>query len=169
MPRVKGEGTQVSKMGYLGSRGDTGTAMAPLPHSQAATESPVLGAARPGTKPFLPAPATQRAAKGSSLLQNTPSLASHAPHCPQHWSCSCSHQSSWLESRRDITLLLGTSPCPSLTLLILWQRLLSLGGEEHIWLAVKAGEPGQHSEASSSTAWGCLDPCWGEQDTGSQL
>lgn len=37
--RVKGEGTQVSKMGYLGSRGDTGTATAPLPHSQAATES----------------------------------------------------------------------------------------------------------------------------------
>lgn len=65
------------------------------------------------------------------------SLASHAPHCPQHCSCSSSHQSS---------CLWGHHPGPSLTLLMLWQRLLSLEGEGcpkrvHVWLAGKAGEP----------------------------
>lgn len=139
-------GTQVSKMGNLGPGGDTGTVMASLPHFQAATESQVLGAARPGTKPSLPSLATQKAAKGSSLQQNTPSLASHVPHCPQHWSCSCSYQSSWLGSRRDINPALRDITLAPASPFILWQRPLSLGGEGcpewgHIWLAVKAGEP----------------------------
>lgn len=99
--RVKGEGDTGQQNGLSGGLGMI--LALPLLLSLISSQPPVLGAARPGTESFLPALATQKAAKGSSLLQSTPAWARVFP---QHWSGSCSHQSSWWGSPacRDITL-----------------------------------------------------------------
>lgn len=162
--RVKGEGGHRSAKWVIWEPGcDTGTVIASLPHFQPATESPVLGADRAGTKSLLPALATQKAAKGSSLLQNTPA-----------WPCMfltalSTGQAAALTSPAGWEVLLaGTSPWPQPHPPHALAELLSLGSEGvHIWLAVKSGEPlastHRYPAAQPGGVKACLEPCWGEQ------
>lgn len=166
-PRVKGEGDTGQQNGLCGGLGVMlALPLLPSLHLQPATESPVLGAARPGSKSFL-------------CLHWPPRKQPRARHCYR------THQPGLTRSSLPSALLMqllspvqlagksclwGHHPGPSLTLLMLWQRLLSLEGEGcpkgvHIWLAVKAGEHWTALRYPAAQPGGgkvCLDPCWGE-------
>lgn len=187
--RVKGEGDTGQQKGLSGG---LGVILAlPLLLSLISSQPPVLGAARPGTESFLPALATQKAAKGSSLLQSTPAWAR------VFLAALSTGQAAALTSPAGgEVLLVGTSPWPQPHPPHALAEAPEPGGEGcpegvHMWLAVKAGEPsssctqhlsfpqdrpaGAHGHPAAWTARRvhpaarpggvkvCLDPCWGEQ------
>lgn len=163
--RVKGEGGHRSANGLSGH---LGVILAlPLLLCLISSQPPVLGAARPGTKSLLPALATQKAAKGSSLLHNTPAW-------PRVFltALSTGRAAALTSPAGWEVLLIGTSPWPQPHPPHALAEAPEPGGcpeGVHIWMGDGSKgrrATGQHTEVSSSTAWGwkgSLDPCWGEQ------
>lgn len=131
------------------------------------SQPPVLGAARPGTEFLLLALATQKAAKGSSLLHSTPAWPrvfltalstghTAAPTSPAGWEVLLKRTSPWPQPHPPHALAHAPEPGDCAEGVHIW-----LGNGSKGRRAI-----GQHTQVSSSTAWGwkgCLDPCWGEQ------